>query len=259
MKYQIDNKHYLIVLTACINPSNESRFSVRMDLNLRLQDYRRALRFWLLHPDPRLRNMLFIDNSGFDLSTLIDMVKKCNVLNKDIEFIQTGDNYIPDGVHYGYGELGMLDYAFTNSRLMKNSAYMVKATGRLTFPGLPNLLDRLPEAFDFAVDCRDNSLFVRAPQVFVTTQLMIFSTRFYGEHLLGIKSDLTPDLRLIENLLYRKLILLRGYPGAILRWPVNVPPLGHASHWNKDYGSLKNAAINFLRAHCRRLFPKWWV
>ena len=160
---------------------------------------------------------------------------------------------------YGYAELNMIDEAFNISKLIDESSYLIKATGRLTFPNISRLLDRLKDDFMFAVDCRNHAIFSPHPQVFTTTQLMIFSTAFYRKYLIDIKTELSKDKICIENLLYDKLTAFHGEQGAILRWSVNVDPSGYSSGLPKNYDSLKQKALNKTRGVCRTLFPNWWI
>lgn len=250
---------YVILISACIDPSNGSIEVSRSDPSIRLQDYISGLRFWLNIADRRLDKIVFIENSGYPLDALKEIAHNSNPLNKQVEFISLCCNDYPEGVHYGYAELNMIDEAFTLSKLLNESSYLIKATGRLTFPTISRLLDRLKDNFLFAVDCRNNNLFVPCPQVFVTTQLMIFSTSFYKNHLLDIKTGLSKDMICIEALIYNKLITFQSEKGAILRWSVNVDPSGYSSGWSKNYDSLKQKSINQARAICRILFPNWWI
>lgn len=250
---------YLLVMTACIDVSHSGAALFRRDTGLRLRDYEDSLKFWLAYDDPRIRKILFIDNSGHSFDSLRKIEREFNVFGKEVEFIQTNDNSVPENIHYGYAELGLLDYAHAHSELARGCKWLIKTTGRLTFPGLSRLLDRLPAEFDFAVDARNNTWFVKRPEVFVTTQLMIFSRSFYANKLLGIKSQLTPGMAMIEDLLYQILVPHKGNPKAVLRWPINVNPVGYAAHWNKDYGSPRQRLINLARAGCRILLPNWWV
>ncbi len=250
---------YAIVMTACIDPSTGPHQVVRSDPIVRARDYADSLRVWINNPDPRLSRIVFLENSGYPLDHLREFVDSLPSNGKRVEFISMRCNECPPGISYGYPELVMLGRGLVQSELAAESRYWIKVTGRLRFPKISNLLDRLPNDYLFAVDCRDNTLFVASPQRFVTTQLMIFSADFYLQRLLGIESELTPGQAFIENLLFRKLLPLRGTPGAILRWPVNVDPVGKAAHWQKSYGSLKHTGINSFRSVCRRLFPNWWV
>ena len=252
---------FTAVLTACIDPSGAATASklARRNPSERLADYRASLSHWLSLDDARLTGLVFVENSGYPLEALERMASEHNPHGRKLEFIRAGPNFVPDGVSYGYAELDMLDRVVTDSRLVAETGYFAKATGRLTFKGLTRLLDRLPDAFGCALDSRDNTRFVPMPQRFVTTQLMVFHRDFYRDHLLGVNRRLTPEMPLIENLLWETLLPMRGEPGVVLRWPVNVEPAGQAAHWNKSYHSPKHRAINFARAVMRRAAPNWWV
>ncbi|MBW4658845.1 MAG: hypothetical protein KME15_09225 [Drouetiella hepatica Uher 2000/2452] len=257
-----DKSRYVVVLTACIDPSQGSAKTVkvfRSDPLTRLADYEKSLLFWLKIKDCRLQKIVFVENSGYSLDSLKELVLNSNALAKQVEFISLCCNNIPLGLHYGYAELDMLDRAYQTSELIKSSEYFIKATGRLTFPNLPSLLNHLPLKYLFAVDCRNSAFLRRSTHAFTTTQLMIFSTEFYGEKLYGAKADLTMKVPKIEELLYYKLIIFKSQEGAILRWPISVDPVGQAAHWRKNYRSPRQIAINTIRSICRILFPNWWV
>jgi len=256
-KMKCDSNKYVLVLTACISPVITNFY--RLDPRVRIKDYQNSLKFWLLNPDERLNKILFIENSGYDLSSIRALIETYNIYNKEVEILQCDKNYIPEGFHYGYAELSMIDYALENSCLLKNSHYFIKVTGRLVFNDLSRLLDHLSYDYLFSVDFRNNTLFVKLPQRFVTTQLMIFNTSFYQGNFLNVKNELNKERRLIENLFYEKLIAYKNNNKCMLRWPINVDPTGHAGHWNKSYNSLKPMLINRIRSWCRVIFPRWWV
>jgi hypothetical protein len=251
---------YCVLMTACVDP-RKGKFRIeRNDPAVRMQDYVRGLRFWLGLDDSRLRKIVFVENSGHDLKVLRDEVAAFNPMQRQVEFICLEDNFYPEGVHYGYAELAMIDHALATSTLLATATHFVKASGRLSFPGIGRLIDRLPPDCAFAVDSRNSSVLSRLPQKFVSTQLMIFSTAFYRRYLVGAKELLHKGLiRHIEHLFYFRLLPFKGQAGAMLRWPVNVAPRGVAAHWQKDYGSPKQRAINVCRAVCRIVFPNWWI
>jgi hypothetical protein len=251
---------YLLVITACIDPSGGPARVVRADPAVRLEDYRAALRYWLAHPDRRLRDILFLENSGYSLDALREIARSENPLNKQVEFVSMRCNNFPEKTGHGYAELQMLDEGLPQSKLAAVAKYLIKVTGRLTFPDLPRLLDRLPDEYLFAVDSRNSVKFTRVPQVFVTTQLMIFSAEFYRTELAGIREQmLSRNILCIENLFWDKLIPYRGRNGAILRWPVNVDPVGIAAHWEFDYRSGRKRLLSAARAVARVVTPWWWV
>lgn len=246
------------MLTACIDPSGTGWQGVRNDPLVRLADYAEALRFWLSLPDPRLRWFIFLENSGYPLDVLRKIAADENPLGKEVEFVPVSNIPCPAGVSYGFREFAAIDEGLEKSELARRCEYWIKVTGRLTFPTISRLLDRLPPTFDFSVDTRDNRWLVPHPQRMVTVQLMIFRKAFYDRELKGLNARLTPELPLIESAMFNKLVPYHGNAGAILRWPVNCDPRGQAAHWNKDYGSLNQRCRNTFRAICRRIAPNWW-
>jgi hypothetical protein len=262
---------YLVVLTATITPSPGAEVK-RCDPELRLRDYMEGLEFWIRHPHPNLKRILFIENSGAKL----DAVRMCaekNPYNKEVEFISVVSRGIPPAIHYGYGEMEMLDLALPQSALRASTTHMIKATGRLLFPSIGRLMDRLPESFDVCLDCRVaeycyrldrnpiKTMRRRGAHVYANTQLMIFSHDFYARHLQQSYVDLTvgQDPSKIERLIYNRLAPFRGLPGIFLRWPINVDPEGVRGHSNTGYASLKNRMSSLLRGILRTVAPEYWM
>ena len=242
-------------MTACVDPVAAEWRVHRADPLVRLHDYEGGLRFWLQLPDPRVHSIVFVENSGYDLSSLQNIVRDENPLGKSVEFLQTNDNCIPVNGHYGYPELVMIDGALTRSELLKTASHFIKASGRLSFPAVAKLIDRLPRHLLFAVDCRDAGRFrLRSPTSprFVRTELMVFSCEFYRQHLFGSCGDLVNGKSHIEILFHERLIKFMGQEGAMLRWPVSVDPVGYAAHWEKRYDSSRQKLIykNSIRRAC---------
>lgn len=250
---------YTVLMTACIDPTAGWVPLHRKNPATRLRDYCEGMRFWLELNDPRITGLVFIDNSAHPLNTLRELAASTNPWSRQVEFLSIDDNHYPPDVHYGYAELGMIDAALTSSRLLCATSHFIKATGRLTFPDVGRLLDRIPTSCVFAVDSRNTTLLTRHPQMFIATQLMVFAPDFYKEHLLGCKVELKKPLTHVEELVFRKLMPFKSRRGAILRWPVNVAPKGIAAHWDKNYSSPRQTLVNAVRAACRILLPNWWI
>ena len=88
----------------------------------------------------------------------------------------------------------MLDLGLKQSRLRSLTTHMIKVSGRFRFPALSRLLDRLPTAFDVAADARARKLLRRANErPFITTQIILFSHRFYEENLQKAYQELGGD------------------------------------------------------------------
>lgn len=241
----------LLVLTATIDPSSGSANLKINDPLVRLSQYQHSLQFWLRHPDPRLRSILFLENSNYPLDTL---KATPNPLSKEVEFLSFRENNCPPHLDYGYAELDMIDRALQESRLMGQSRYFIKTTGRLTFPQLPRLLDRLPPSYNFAVDCR---IPFWTGQPTVSPMLMIFSVDFYRKELFNVKSKMNDVFRGMETLFYYKLM---DHPhDAVLRWPVNCEPVGYDATFGKSYNSGRRRAGAIIRSVARACIPKMWI
>ena len=246
---------YLLVLTATITPDSSIRLA-RSDPGLRRQDYFNAFCYWLNHNDPRLSRILLVENSGADLA---DFRLVASRSKKKTEFVSLPAERLPPGLHYGYGELAMLDLALAQSRLRLETTHMIKVTGRLLFPGLPKLLRRLPANFGLAVDARRNLPFRRSANGFIPTQLLIASHDFYDFHLRRCYRELKPQYPYyIENLFFDRLRAMHDVQGILWRYPVNCEPLGSAAHAHKRYDHPTRTLITMLRAFFRVVAPGFW-
>jgi hypothetical protein len=253
------NTSYLLVMTACIDPSNGHVKIKRSNPLLRLQDYETAFRFWLNYRSEVVNKILFIENTGYPLDSLKEIAATENPLGKLVEFISLNCNEYPTDVHYGYAELAMLDEGLPISRLFQDSEYLIKVTGRLVFPSLGRLLNWLPPGSIFAVDCRKNPWFMRSKNEYVTTQLMIFSTTFYRQNLIGIKEKMNQQMTHMEGVIYQVLCQNVHKSGAWMRFPFNVDPQGYPGNFQESYQSPKKRMFSFARAIGRVLLPNWWL
>ena len=247
---------FLLIITASITPAIGAQV-VRVDPTVRRNDYFETLQFWMRNCDQRLGRILFIENSGAGLDDLVR--EAARYPDKDIEFVSTPPLPLPAGMHYGFLELQMIDFALQRSRLWKESTHVIKVTGRLQFPDLSKLLNKLPSTFEFAVDtCQ--SLPFKLRQAFVPTQLFLTSKAFYEEQLRRSYHELKPDYPFyIEHLFYEKLTRLPLHPDRILRFPVSAEPRGHAGYSGKDYSRSKRLLLTGARSIMRRIAPWLWL
>lgn len=252
---------FLLVMTACIDPSAGEYRLNRADPRIRLEDYKSALRFWLRHEDERVRRILFIENSNHPLDELQAIAARENPLGKRVEFVGLDCNWYPPGGHYGYAELRMLDLGLERSALRGSTTHMIKVSGRFRFPALSRLLDRLPDAFDAAADARAwLTLRTRLEQPYVTTQIILFAHEFYRRHLQQCYRELECGREThMETIYYRKLVELRSTHRIILRFPCNVSPVGFPAHRERSYTHPSQLLVNALRAAARRTLPRWWI
>lgn len=249
---------YLVVLTACVDPSTGPAKMARADPVVRLGDYLDGLRFWLELPDPRLDRILLLENSGHPLTAFDDLFARHNPHGKAFEAISMRCNDYPPHLDYGYAELHMLDDGLAASRLARLTRYWMKATGRLTFPNVSRLLDRLPRDYRFAVDCKRATRLVGPEMPWVHTWLILFAGEFYDAHLRGARHDMTAG-RPIEMLLHERFARFEGEPGAIRRWPVHVPPRGVGGLSGTRFDSPARRSLDAFRAAARVVAPHWWI
>lgn len=254
------NESCVLLMTACISPPRstiETHGVQRSDPAVRVADYKKALEYWLSYEDDRIKGIVFVENSGYPLDALRALAAAFNTQKRSVEFLECHAIPLPEGLHYGYSELEMMDCAFASSALISQSDYVIKVTGRLYFPQLRRLLNQLPEGIRFAADSRDFKL-GRFEKHYVLTTLFVVRTEFYNQVLLDAKSRMTPSENGLIELLYFSLLkpMALSEPSRVaLRFPVNVEPVGVGAHWNKDYLSWRNRLQAFVRGLCRRFLP----
>jgi len=247
---------YLLVMTATIIPAANAGVR-RADPQLRLEDYKQALRYWLHYEHPAADRILLLENSGADLSELRAIAANENPRNKPVEILSVPGNRIPEGTNYGYTEMQMLDDGLAQSQLRRQTTHMIKATGRLIFPALGKALDMIARGVELMVDCRKLGFPRRGFDAAV--QLFVCSHDFYDRVLRDSKKEMnSTDVRLLEHLIFRKVIPFKGRPGYYLRFPCNVEPVGYSGFKSRSYRSPKTALTRAIRAALRVIAPGYW-
>ncbi len=247
-------------MTATVAPPANAQVK-RSSPSVRLEDYKRALRFWLSYPHAAAERILFLENSGANLSELRDLAETENPLRREVEFLSLPVQEIPPGTNYGYTEMQTLDEGLALSKLRQATTHMIKVTGRLTFPALGKALDRVASSrsvpLELMFDCRRLGLFRRGYDARV--QLFACSHAFYDRVLRNSNREMnSTDVRLLEHLIYRKVIPFKGQPGCYLRFPCNIDPVGHFGFKDRRYDSPRTAISRGMRALLRVIAPNYW-
>jgi hypothetical protein len=90
-------------------------------------------------------------------------------------------------------------------------------------------------------------------------QLFACSHSFYDRVLRDARREMnSTDVRLLEHLIFRKVIPFKGRPGHFLRFPCNVEPVGYFGFKNRRYNSLRSAIPSAMRAALRVVAPDYW-
>ncbi|BBU60293.1 hypothetical protein MSC49_02280 [Methylosinus sp. C49] len=251
----------VLLLTATVDPGAYAAEIARRDLEVRKSDYRNALRFFMRLPDARISGVVFCENSGADLAFL-DADALRSETGRPLEIIGFDGNRRPEGLHYGYSELGIVDHACRSSRLLAQSERFFKVTGRLTFERLSALMDHLPEDRRFAADFRRAYSKEGGAPLRARTELMLFAKDFYLEHFFERRDEMIAPSLMLEEFFARLIAPLRGRgeeDGLTLRWPIECPASGHAARDNSDYDSAPIRAKRRLRALARVAAPWLWI
>jgi hypothetical protein len=158
----------------------------------------------------------------------------------------------------------MLDEGVIRSRMLQHASHFIKASGRLTFPDISPLLDRVPLDCDAMVESRIPtsalkkgidliSALRKHRDAYASTQLLLFSVRFYREHLVGLYNSMNnPYPSLIENLLFDKLLSMKSSAKIILRFPVNCDPSGIGATNGISYNTTLRKATSLVRGTLRK-------
>ena len=232
---------FSLLITSCIKPNFVNiNPSFRSDPNLRLNDYVVAFRYWLTYKEDKITHIIFVENSGYDLTELKEIAKNENLFNRIIEFIQFVATPVPEGIHYGYSELEILDKAFDLSKTIFETDFFIKVTGRLYFPRLSELLKRISICNEITIDFKDYKFFHIKKQYALTT-LIIIKNDFYLKKLYGIKSSMNNKYLAHFETCYYKFLqpLSLTNKNIVTRFPINVNPIGIGAHWSVDYNSSK--------------------
>lgn len=269
-----DDISYTLLLTACVDPQGVR--VARNDPVVRLRDYVQALRWWLGLPDRRVGDVIFAENSGYPLDALREVAERQNPHGRAVTFLDECDNVVPPQLQYGYAELGMIDAAMHLPPVADPDRRVIKATGRLTFPRVTRLLDRLDRReWDFAGDGRNLDLghlrksmlrgWSKVGSRTMTTQLMFFRSGFWRGRLSGMQAEMRPFPERtwrIESVLCDRLAAVEaeGEARVMWRWPVNCQPSGLAAHCGeKRYDAGGQRVRAGFRALARRAMPWLWV
>lgn len=154
VKSNQSSKHQVcVVLTSTIDPRGIA-FMERDDPNQRLSDYKCALSKWLAKPE--VTAIVFVENSGYQLTQLEDLVKEENLNNQIIEFLSFDGQNFPRSLGKGYGESLALAYVAEHSYLLKNCKKFVKVNGRYNVSNIHSILRKIAGDYDVVCDLSKN-------------------------------------------------------------------------------------------------------
>lgn len=246
-----------LFLTATITPPQAA--VARNNPQVRLQDYLASLEFYLSLPTVVVDRILFVDNSGSDL-TLIEQFVRARAADKVVELISfQGNDY---AVSYGkaYGEFKLLDFGIEHTSLLAESNHFWKVTGRLRVLNLADMVSAVTNNYDVLCDLH-NFPFVGTGKVFGNRwmDLRVFScTQSAYKKLFGGKyEELGP--RINQDVLYDVVMEARSHMNILPRFAQQPVILGVSGRHDRDYHRGVQKMKTVIRSRVRKCVPFIWV
>lgn len=137
----------LILVTACFNPDSACGNLTIKAPKVRENQYKKAV--LQLLDAKNVTQVLLCDNSNYQLESM-DIQKKAAQLHKSFEYLSfPGDKEKVVKSGKGAGEMEILNYCFEHSRLLKQSEYFFKLTGRLYVKNIDSILEKVHEDINY--------------------------------------------------------------------------------------------------------------
>jgi len=249
-----------LVMTATINPPTGMPGVKRSNPKIRMDDYCKALSYYLSLPSHYIDRILFIENSGSDLSILKSIARSVEH-NKKVDFIGFTGNYKPE---YGkaYGEFNMLDYGISKSHLLSDIDIFWKVTGRLKISNLCRIIDTAPQKYQVYCDLRsvpfigerfgsNNWMELRLYSCAVNAYKKIFYSRFSTIH--RRNACLEKDcFTIVQQLATQDRTIVPRF---------RLQPVfdGYGAHRNVNYQGLAYKTKEIVRTTARLIAPWLWL
>jgi len=259
---QSEGARYSLLATACVAPPPAPGLA-RAEPAERLSDYGDALAKWVDHRDPRIGNIIVLENSGQLVNELVDEIaKRVRKPQRGIELISYVGPARAPGLHYGFSEFQMIDHLLDSATGALNER-LIKTTGRYYYPAISRLLDRLPENFSFVADSVVHAAVPylgRAGGRTTRTGLFIAEAHFFDTKLRRLYQIMQPINRLshIDDLIFDVFRGEHGREGIYMRFPVNCEPEGIGGNGD-NFGSPKKRVKGALRGLLRAVAPSIWL
>ena len=247
-----------IVMTATVTPAAGIGNSVRVDPQVRLDEYLQALRYYAALPNELVAGILFLENSGCSFEAF-ERVKQELGAGKDIRFLSTSSDY-PAEKGKGYGEFFMLDQGIAHLRALglAGDTTVWKVTGRLIVKNMAEVLRAAPKSFDLYADFRHLPLIGKklGGNHWLETRLFAVSLDGYDRYLRGHYGDGYVIEYAFHDLLYP---IARSDRRIVPRFRIDVRFEGFSGYSNKSYSSPEYRLKGAIRVFTRAWLPFVWI
>ena len=248
---------FAVVMTATISPPKGA--VARADPNIRLKDYLECLRFYLSVPRNSIDRILFVDNSGSDLTRLERMVRSTEH-DKVVELISFEGNDHPVVYGKAYGEFRLLDFALAHTQLVAETDSFWKVTGRLRLLNLSDMIASVHVSYDLLCDLHSFPI-VGTGKLFDNhwMDLRVFSCSVKGYRALfrGKYEELGSHIN--QHTLYNVVTTADKVLRVIPRFPIQPILGGMSGRHDRDYLGGFQRIKTLIRAGARKIAPFVWI
>lgn len=246
-----------VFLTATIAPPQSA--VARHDPRLRLQDYLASLEFYLSLPSAIVDRILFVDNSGSDITAVEEFVRK-RVADKVVELMSFEGNDHSVSLGKAYGEFKMLDFGLNQTHLLSPDDHFWKVTGRLKVLNFAAMVTTATTHYDVLCDLH-NFPFVGTGKIFDNRwmDLRVFSCTqsAYKKVFAGKYKELGP--RINQDVLYDVVMEARSHMNILPRFLEQPVISGVSGRHDRDYHTGMQRIKTVIRSGVRRSIPFIWV
>lgn len=243
----------VLLLTATITPPAGVPSLARTDPAQRLQDYAKALSFYLPMAGRSFDGIVFAENSASDLAPLRRLA---SAHGERIEFLSCSGLDYPPSHGRGYGEFKLVDHAMRQAQLLRQPAIVWKCTGRYVVRNIEVLLSSRPPV-DLYCHMRNH------PYRLCDLYLLSFNRQGYEGAVEGVyrhlRNDIVPGTHTMEEVLFRRLVDALPQHLSVQRRFRHIPVIQGVRGWNNRlYEGAWDPKILIRRA-VNRVAPWMWI
>ncbi len=229
-----------ILITAALKV--HARHTELTSIETRKKLYADALLRWVCNTP--LNSFVFCDNSNALTDDFTKpILEKATLLHKTVEFIQFGGSHdLIKKQGKGFGEGELVDYALTNSELLRNSNGFYKITGKLFIDNFNALHPKM----DYTQNYMRRDTAKIEGTVAVDSRFFYMQKKFYKKHIQKLYKNVDDDKGIyIERLIYKLLLPLN----AVNNFPVLPNITGVSGSTGESYAQEK-----FITTFRRKIF-----
>ena len=245
----------ILLITSTISPKSTVYSLAVTDELLRLSQYTEAFRFYISTLKSGLfEKIIYVDNSGYDLQSLMDIAKEEQV-SADVEFISYTSTVEAENQNRFYLEAKLIEYSLENSHFLTHhtDCMIWKVTGRYIVKNISRIISKLANEKPFLF-CAN---FRNFPSQWVDFYLAGFTVKSFN-YLFKENFNLYEG-NISGEAVLRKFIDTQKIPFEVhKRFPDT--PLIHGTRGldGSQYGTGKDLVKYYVRKISLVLFPFLW-